>query len=138
MTDSIELWLNDRLVIKHFGLHPERGRRLRLHTMRSTAGVKWKQKRVKLKNGNWMPIGEPFMVKDEITVDAMIALRPVQGKRGYWRVYVQDTFKEQALRWLEMTCGELVIIDKKPRKHKHHKRIKMTAWNRPPMKIDNG
>src|SRR5258706_5623542 len=110
MADPIEMWLNDRLVIKEFGSRLRGGllqRRLRLHTIRSTAGVKWKQKRAKTKNG-WIPIGEPFIVKDEITVDAMIALRPVQGKRGLWRVYVQDTFKEQALRWLETTCGELV------------------------------
>src|SRR5258706_2042361 len=100
MTDSITMYLNDRLVIKHFGIHPERGRRLRLLTMRSTAGVKWKQKRAKTKDGNWIPIGEPFIVKDEITVDAMIALHPVYGKRGLWRVYVQDAFREQALQWL--------------------------------------
>ncbi len=138
MTDSIELWLNDSLVIKHFGLHPERGRRLRLHTMRSTAGVKWKQKRVKLKNGNWMPIGDPYIVKDEITVDAMIALRPVQGKRGLWRVYVQDTFRDQALQWLEMKCGELVAT--KPRRHytRRANREKVTRWGKFPMRVDNG
>ena len=98
------MYLNDRLVIKHFGIHPERGCRLRLLTMRSTAGVKWKQKRAKTKDGNWIPIGEPFIVKDEITVDAMIALHPVYGKRGLWRVYVQDAFREQALQWLVETC----------------------------------
>jgi len=131
------MWLNDFLVIKHFGIHPERGRRLRLHTMRSTAGVKWKQKRAKTKNG-WIPIGDPFIVRDEITVDAMIALRPVQGKRGYWRVYVQDTFKEQALQWLESTCGELVAT--KPQRHytRRVNREKVAHWAKMPMRVDNG
>ncbi len=104
MTIPIEMWLNDRLVIKNFGIHPERGRRLRLLTMRSTAGVKWKQKRVKLKNGNWMPLGEPFIVRDEITVDAMIALHPVRGKRGLWRVYTDAKWHNQVIQWLVETC----------------------------------
>ena len=133
----IEMYLNDSLVIKHFGLHPERGRRLRLLTMHSTAGVKWKQKRAKTKNG-WIPIGEPFIVKDEITVDAMIALRPIQGKRGYWRVYVQDTFKEQALQWLEMKCGELVATKAPKHYTRRTNRDKVTRWSKMPMRVDNG
>src|SRR5882672_6488585 len=106
MTESITMYLNDRLVIKHFGIHPERGCRLRLLTMRSTAGVKWKQKRFRAKNGNWIPIGDPYVVKDEITVDAMIALRPVQGRRGLWRVYEDKKWHNQAIQWLEAKCGE--------------------------------
>ena len=138
MTNPIEMYLNDRLVIKNFGIHPERGRRLRLHTMRSTAGVKWKQKRAKLKNGNWIPIGDPFIVKDEITVDAMIALRPVQGKRGLWRVFVDPKWHDQAIQWLETTCGELVST--KPQRHytRRANREKVTRWSKMPMRVDNG
>jgi hypothetical protein len=137
MADPIELWLNDRLVIKHFGIHPERGRRLRLHTMRSTAGVKWKQKRAKIKDGSWIPIGEPFIVRDEITVDAMIVLRPVQGKRGLWRVFVDKKWRAQALEWLETTCGELVAT-KTQRRYTKPQRVKVTHWGKMPMRIDNG
>jgi len=145
----IEMYLNDSLVIKHFGLHPERGRRLRLLTMRSTAGVKWKQKRAKTKNG-WIPIGEPFIVKDEITVDAMIALHPVRGKRGLWQVHVDKKWHKEAIQWLVKTCEAKppdIDIEWKPTEKPVRRRSikqgqtrheRFSPRGKMPMRVDNG
>jgi hypothetical protein len=132
-----EIWLNSALVLKHFGQRPWLGRRLRLHTMRSTAGVRWKQRRVKTKQGNWIPIGEPELVRHELTVDAMIALNPVIGKRNMWRVSITEGFYEEAMKWLLENCSATAPA-KKPRRYIKAKRIKVTQWSKMPMRVDNG
>lgn len=149
MADPIELHLNDRLVIRQFGHHLRGGmltRRLRLYTMRSTAGVRWKRKGILTKNGGFIPIGEPELVRNELTTDAMIALSPIKGRRGWWRVYTDPKWHNQAMQWLCENCGAETPPDinidymavEQPKKRRKHKYEKLANWGRMPQRVDNG
>jgi len=117
-----EVWLNSALVAKHFGKRPHLGRRLPI-TMKRYTGIKWSQ---------WKGKFVPF----EQTVNVVVALTPVRGKKDMWRVSVDPKYYETAMQWLLTTVGAEV-----PPKTKRHytrpRRAKLANWGRLPMKVDN-
>ena len=101
------LHLLDHLVLKHFGQHPERGRRMKLRTVSTYAGMKYKPG----------PFGREGEYKPhEITVDAVVALKYVS--KNMWHVDVASHLREQTEFWLIFTCGPLAVKDRKPRKRR--------------------
>ncbi len=107
--------LLDSLVLKHFGQHPERGRRMKLRTVsidartgkKLTAGMKYKPG----------PFGREGTYKpNEITVDAVVALKYVS--KNMWHVDVSSHLREQTEFWLLDLCGPFAVKPKKPRKRR--------------------
>jgi hypothetical protein len=124
MTD---LWLDNKLVAKHFGTNPEKGRRIRGHTIRSSCGIRYK---AAWGNGKFIP--------HEMTVDMVIALRWIGGdnRKGLWRVEADQYHYDTAIRWLIDNCQ----IQPPPRVHsiKRRGRTQVAKWGRMPMRVDNG
>ena len=103
--------LLDHLVLKHFGQHPERGRRMKLRTIKAYAGMK---PPAFGKNGEWKP--------NPVTVDAVVSLKYVS--KNMWDVQVDPLFRESTEWWLIDTCGPLAVKAKKPRVRRTPSRFK--------------
>jgi hypothetical protein len=84
------LWLNDAKVLKHFGPRPWLGKRMRLKTINTTAGIVWRQ------------FGKKY-VPNPITVEATLVLKKTT-KPGFWEVIVADQWREDAEWWLVENC----------------------------------
>lgn len=127
MTD-LTLWLDNSLVAKHFGKNPERGRRIRGHTIRSECGIRYKSA--------W---GKGKFVPHEMTVDMVISLRLVKGnnRKGLWEVGADASHRQVAIDWLLDNC-QIKPEQRKPHSIKHRGRTKIASWGRVPMKVDNG
>lgn len=124
-----ELLLNNALVSKHFGATPNKGRRIKGHTIRSSCGVRIKQ--------NWGR-GTEF-VPQEVTVDMVIALHWVKGnnQEGLWRVTASQGYEEIAIEWLLEHCQ--IKLEKRPRARSiKQRRPALARWGRSPDKVDNG
>ena len=84
------LWLNDRLVLKHFGKRPWLGKAMRMGMMTTHAGMVFKQ--MYGKDIGWEP--------SSIQLAAVtIALKPT-GKPGMWEVHCKPEYREQVEMWL--------------------------------------
>lgn len=105
--------LLDHLVLKHFGQHPERGRRMKLRTIKTYAGMRYKPGWFG-KEGTWKP--------NELTVDAVVALKYVS--KNMWSVQVDPLFRESTQWWLIDTCGPLAVKARKPRVRRTPSRFK--------------
>lgn len=98
--------LLDHLVLKHFGQHPERGRRLKLRTLTTLddknkpttfAGMRYVERFGRA--GKWEP--------NPIQLEAIVALEFVS--RNMWAVHVSSELREQVEWWLINTCGPSAI-----------------------------
>lgn len=84
------MYLNDKKVAKHFGAHPERGRRISGVFKRVTVGVRWS-----LPKKDYVP-------DDNVLVNPVLALKCI--RRGYWEVTVEKQFAAVAEKFLTENC----------------------------------
>lgn len=97
--------LNDKKVVRQFGLRPHLGRRIRGYATQATCGIIFKPKCIKNKNDDWVILPKQGKFKpNPITVDLVVALTPVQGKRGQWNVIVKEKYIKVAEQWLIENC----------------------------------
>ncbi len=102
--------LDSAKVLKNFGLRPHLGRRLRGHCFKSACGTKFKPQWVPLKNGDFMQArngdGEIIgkWVPHEMTVDVVVALKPVDGRRHQFEIHCKPEHEHIAVSWLTSNC----------------------------------
>jgi hypothetical protein len=75
-----------------------------------TCGIEWYRKRIKTSEGEWIPVGEGYFRPHKVMVNAVIALKPVEGKRNHWQVIVDHQFEPHALGWLSQTFDDLEVV----------------------------
>src|SRR5882672_1527971 len=124
----MELWLRNALVVKHFGITPNKGRRIRGHTIRSACGIRLKQAWGK---------GTEY-IPHEMTVDMVISLHWIRGNNqdGLWCVKATQGYEEIALNWIMENCQ---IQPDKPAKRRSIKhRAHVVRWGHLPIRVDNG
>lgn len=81
------IYLDPKLVIKHFGTRPWLGRRIPVTVMRHT-GIVWRQ------------FSKKYVPKPH-EVQVVIALVPIRGKQGFWELKVDPQYETEAMRWLD-------------------------------------
>ena len=110
--------LDDGLVARHFGPHPERGRRLMGHNIKATAGLKA------------LPFGRG-MARAEVMVQPLMVLK-CRGRRQ-WDVYVEALYTSAAREWLQQYCAPR---EKQIKKRKRHGKVRGVAPHM--IKVDYG
>lgn len=108
------LVLDRRLVHKHFGPYPERGRALPcLPKKQVTVGWKFKFGRMSPDDQNWLP--------------RRVALKYVKGDT--WQVLVEEPYWPDVRDWLLQNCVVVKGFEEKPRKRRRYgKRAKVVTW----------
>lgn len=85
------LELNAKKIIRHFGLHPERGKALPcLPKKRVTVGMRWSLPKL------------DYVPDDDVRVNRMVALQHVRGST--WRVLCEEAYWPAVMTWLLEYC----------------------------------